>query len=521
MELYRATGEVDFLTQARTFQGRTASHFFVLGYANTGDLSAFELTRLGVDGFQTNWLTDVNLTISRVVASTTASELIKGAFIRSDWGNAGNAAAAAFSAALAFQITGDNTFRDFAVSQMKWVAFIRDYLNPPPGLVRILQGVKAVPEIVDLNIQTVDISFTLETAASWKLVLEGKASKARKTFAGSGTAGSAAWSGAADEGVFMAGETVEIQLQNDNIAPYHMARTRGSFFISALKKEAFRSDDALIDDFEDGDAANALGGPWTIFNDKEAGGTSYANPAAFGPTLFAAGEAGTKGISVRLVGAVGATQPRVGIRSAFNAAGATVGVGPVKSVVFDVKSTAGSSLWVEMEQPSISDGAYYAYPVSIGTDQCSRVRVPLASFVQPAWRKTAVPFNSGSVTALRFAYNGVGTIRFDLDNVRMEAMKVGPAPVRAGILHGRGGMVKDIRIQSNRLEYAFTPPAGGSGIWVAEIADASGKVLAERGLACLEGILHVSFPGTRLAKAWYTLRHRSSQGVFTEGFSVP
>lgn len=607
VELYRATGEADYLTHARSFQSKTPSHFFVMGYANTGDLSAFELTRLGIDGFQTNWITDVNLTISRVVTATTAPELIRGAFIRSDWGNAGHAGAAAFSAALAFQLTGDNTYRDFAVSQLKWVAgiapfrqsyivgvgngptsphhrndvalggtgvrlkggivsgptpqgtfnegnpgatawtfnggdannykntevaldynagatgavaFIRDYLNPPAGMVRILQGVKATPEIVDLNTQTVQITFTLETAAPWKLVLEGRTSKAKKTFSGSGTAGSATWNGAADEGVYMAGETVEARLENENIATYHLSRTRGSFFLAALKKEPFRADDAVIDDFEDGDAANALGGAWTVFNDKEAGGASYANPAVFGPSMSAVGESGTKGISVRLVGASGATQPRVGIRTVFNAVGTAVGLGPVKSMVFDVRSTAGSSLWVELEQASVSDGAYHAYQVPIGTDQWTRVRVPVAAFVQPAWRKVAVPLNVGSVTALRFAYNGVGTIRFDLDNVRIEGLKIGPAAVRQAEDRVSGLPVKSLRFNSTGIEYAFAPPSGRPGIWVAEIVDVSGTVLASRKLAYLGGILQVSFPEISFSKGWYALKHRSSQGAITQGFLI-
>ena len=46
VELYRATGEETYLTQAKAFQGGVAQHYYVLGYANTGDISAFELKRL-------------------------------------------------------------------------------------------------------------------------------------------------------------------------------------------------------------------------------------------------------------------------------------------------------------------------------------------------------------------------------------------------------------------------------------------------------------------------------------------
>ena len=68
-------------------------------------------------------------------------ELIKGAFIRSDWGNAGQAAAPApaFSTAVAFQITRANAYKDFAISQVKWMpaiapfrqSYLVGYLNGP------------------------------------------------------------------------------------------------------------------------------------------------------------------------------------------------------------------------------------------------------------------------------------------------------------------------------------------------------------------------------------------------------
>lgn len=517
VELYRATGQADYLTHAQSFQSKVASHFFVLGYANTGDLSAFELARLGYDTYQSVWLVDVDLSLSRVISSPTAPELIKGAFIRSDWGNAGHAAAAAFSAGLAFQITGQNAYKDFAISQMKWVAgiapfkqsyivgfgngptaphhrndvamgnvtrlkggivsgptptgtfndtkpdasgwsfngadannykntevaldynaaavgacaFIRDYLNPPAGVVRVSVGLKATPDAVDFNTQTTTLSFELETAAAWKVSLTGRNSKARKAFTGTGAAGSAKWSGEADEGSFQAGETVDFILESPAVPAYHLSRAKGNLYITALKAEAFRADDAVVDNFDDGDSLNVLKGAWSVFTDKAAKGTSYVNPAAFGPAIFSVGEDKTKAVSVRIVGAAGAPKPFAGIRSAFAAAGGAVALGAAKSVVFDVKSTKGSVYWVELEQPDIADGAYYGFQVTVGNDLWNRIRIPLASFSQPAWKTASRPFNPGAVSALRFSYYGEGTVRFDLDNVRIEGMKVGQAGIRA------------------------------------------------------------------------------------------
>jgi hypothetical protein len=67
----------------------------------------------------------------------------------------------------------------------------------------------------------------------------------------------------------------------------------------------------------------------------------------------------------------------------------------------------------------------------LGNDLWNRIRIPLTSFSQPAWKTAARPFNPGSVNALRFAWYGEGTVRFDLDNVRIEGMKIGPAGIKS------------------------------------------------------------------------------------------
>jgi len=570
VELYRASGDSSFLVQARSFQSKVASHFFVLGYANVGDLSAFELARLGYDAYQSTWLTDVDLTLSRVVTISSASELIKGAFIRSDWGNAGHAAAAAFSAALAFQITGSNLYRDFAIEQMKWVsgnapykqsyvvgylngptnphhrndvalggstgvrakggivsgptpvgtyndghpeatgwsfngsdasnyknnemaldynaaavgavAFIRDYLNPPAGQVRISEALKATPDNVDFNSQTSAITFTFETPAAWKLVLTGRLSKAKKTFTGTTAANSVKWAGESDEGTFSAGETVDMQLTDPIIAPYHVSRAKATLFITAAKKAPFLPTDVNVDDFNDGDSLNAIAGHWSVFTDKESGGTSYANPPGFAAAVTTGGADSTKGVSVRLVATAGAPNPVVGIRSTFNAAGSAVDLGPAKSLVFDVRSTSGSSFWVELEQSDITDGAFYGFKVQVASDSWNRIRIPLSSFSQPAWKVAAKPINLGSNKSLRFAYHGVGTVRFDLDNVRMEGLKVGGAAVRTKATGGLPHAVSHLRVLASGIDYRFLPPDPAVRAWKVCILDVTGKSLLEKRL---------------------------------------
>ena len=601
VELYRATGEADYLAQAQSFQSKVASHFFVLGYANTGDLSAFELARLGFDTYQSVWMTDVDLSLSRVITAAGAPELIKGAFIRSDWGNAGHAAGAAFSAALAFQLTGQNAYRDFAINQMKWVAgiapfkqsyivgylngptsphhrndvamsgvarlkggivsgptpvgafndtkpdasawsfngadannykntevaldynaaavgacaFIRDYNNPPAGVVRIATGVKAAPDAVDFNTQTTTITFELETASAWKLALTGRNSKAKKSFTGSGTAGSAKWGGESDEGSFLAGETVDIALESPVAPSYHQSRAKGNLFITALKQEPFRADDVVIDNFDDGDSVNALAGTWSVFNDKAAKGTSYANPAGFGPAIFAIGSDKTKDISIRLVGAAGAPKPMAGIRAQFNAAGSPVGLGPAKSLVFDVMSSKGSTFRVEFEQPDIAEAAYPGFQVVVGNDLWNRIRIPFSALAQPAWKTVARGFNPNSVTALRFAFYGEGTVRFDLDNVRIEGLKVGPAPLRPRTSQRTPGGIAEINVGKGQLSYL----PGFAGSARVEIADVRGQVRFAGTTVSLGGE-RVNLRECRLEPGRYLLRHRTAASEASAVFWV-
>ncbi|MEO7957098.1 MAG: glycoside hydrolase family 9 protein, partial [Fibrobacteria bacterium] len=488
VELYRATGEETYLTQAKAFQALVGQHFYVLGFADAGDISAFELKRLGIAA-EGPWLSDVAFTMSRVVTAASAPAMIKGAFINSDWGNAGKAANAGFSAALAFMVSGDSKYLDFARSQAHWVAglapftqsyivgfgngstaphhrndvarlngvrlkggvvsgprpstpwdaakplsstwsyngsdannwqnnevtidynagmvglvaFLRDYDNPPAGQIRITTGLTVTPGNVDLNTMTAAFSAVMAPSAAWKLVLKGRTSKAKTTLTGTGAAVSANWAGQADSGAYMLGEAVDVSLDVPNIASYHLIRATTSFYITGLKKEAFKATDIVVDDFEDLDTLNKVGGSWKIFTDKPTG-TSSTSPAVLtGAIAATVGEADSKGLSIRLVGGVGAARPFAGIRTTFSAAGTPVSLGAsASSVVFDIKAAAGAVLMVELEQSDVTDGAYPSRKLEFANEVWNRFRLPLSSFVQPDWKTAARSVNPGSVTGLRF-----------------------------------------------------------------------------------------------------------------------
>ncbi len=596
VELYRATKDTTFLNQALAYQAQVTQDYYVLGYADVGDLSSYDLTQLGypVTG---PWFADVALTMSRVVTAANASSLIKGAFINSDWGNAGNAACAGFSAALAFEVTGDTAYLNFARQQAHWVAgispftqsyvvgygpnaptapsdrndvaltagpsvrlkgcvvsgptpngsfdpsnpqnstwsfngsdannykntecainynagmvgllgFLRDYDNPPAGLVRINKSLQANPSSVDLTTQTDTISCTLASSMAWKVVLVGRISGAKRTVSGTGSNISFQWAGEADSGSFIAGENVDVTLDVPNIASYNLSRSKTFFTILALKPSPFQSDDVLVDDFEDNDTLNKVGGSWSIFTDKPTGQSS-TNPVTMAPAIAAGqGFTATSGLSIRLIGVAGAAVPHAGIRTTFNSAGTAVSLGAASNVVFDIKATAGDSLWVELEQPGITDGAYFGKKINFVNSVWNRIRLPFGNFTQPAWKTSAGTLNMGAISALRFTYYGTSNIRFYLDNVYIEKLNIGGLAVHPKLAASEGGITQ---LQSTRfaLTYLFSPPANARGSWTAQIYDVGGNLVTEKPLGLIAGPQRVSIPNLRLLPGLYFLRQTS------------
>src|SRR5207253_2170308 len=102
--------------------------------------------------------------------------------------------------------------------------------------------------------------------------------------------------------------------------------------------------------------------------------------------LAGEGQGGGKGIGIRLISGAGATHPMVGVKTTFNATGAPVSIGPATSIVFDVMSTSGSSLWVELEQSDIADGAYYQKEIDFANSSWNRIRIPISALAQPSWK---------------------------------------------------------------------------------------------------------------------------------------
>jgi hypothetical protein len=325
---------------------------------------------------------------------------------------------------------------DYAAGCVGAVAFARYYYTAT-DTVRIENPIAATPDPIDFNVATsVTITASLDKSASWKVVLRGASSNATKSFSGTGTSISVSWTGDADSGSFMSQENVNMSLVIPKIwTPQIATMASGSFFLKAVKTQPFRSTDKLVDDFEKSTTTlnNEIGGKWIPFSDasdKVPGGASV-NPAP----LIDVGYATTKGLLFWLQRSSGATidgAPYCGLKSTFNATGAAVNIGPVTSVVFDIYPYSdSSSIWVELEQSSITDNANYGYKLFFAKGSSwNRIRIPIANMAQPSWKTSTVALDLTKITSLRFVGYGVARDRFSLDNVMIENLSVATLPHR-------------------------------------------------------------------------------------------
>lgn len=487
IELYKVTKTQLYFDNLKEMSTANITSYNPAGWVSVGPVVSFELWRQGL-GDGALLLSHVGWTKS-LVLTTPAS--MKGAFFNTHWGMAGDNGDVAFTAGLAYVLTGDESYRTFAETTLKWVsghaggrsyivgynngptavhhrnaissgklptgalvsgpnndgtfnagtgdyeytevaidynagipggiAFIRDITNTNSTKVKISKALTATPNSVDFNTKTVAFAATFEKTTAWKLLITGQTSGATKLFTGSGTALTATWGGEADSGSFIATEMVTCKLDMPEIAIYHISRAMTGVTIAALKKEPFKATDILVDDFDDGNMTNAVGGSWSFFTD---GKNSTTYPVALPEANTAVGETG-KGLNVRFFPKAGVTHPYAGIRTTFDAKGGAVKVGAIKSIVFDVKAAiADQSFYVELEQQDIADSAYYAVLVKLPNTVWNRVRLPLSAFVAPAVKPKGPALNLDKIVSVRFVKYDSLTANVTIDNLRIEDLKV-------------------------------------------------------------------------------------------------
>lgn len=135
-ELYRATNDTTYLTDAAQYNQEIGAHWWVVGWDNNTDYCRHSLYLAGESSALDNWETD----LASYPAAINNEQYVNGLAWFLDWGSLRFAMNAAFSAALYYDVTGDETFRNFAISQVDYVLGSNEYnrsfvvgwgVNPP------------------------------------------------------------------------------------------------------------------------------------------------------------------------------------------------------------------------------------------------------------------------------------------------------------------------------------------------------------------------------------------------------
>ncbi|MDG5815195.1 glycoside hydrolase family 9 protein [Chitinispirillales bacterium ANBcel5] len=567
IELYRATGETSYRDWAESLTFPTISN--VMGYGNAVPLASFEMWRQGVGASSTGLLNDMSfIWRNREGADNPRME---GIYVNSDWGTARDAGNAAFVAALAYIVTGNDSYMDFVETQINWltgnhsgnsqsfvvgfsggpsrihhrnarhygtpprggvvsgpddrgewdddysyrncevaldynagaigaVAFLKDLANPPAGQIQIPERLEVSPQNVDFNSSDVTISARLSGTVDWTIDIRGVRSGATKLITGSGSNINETWIGDADQGTFIVGEEVRFNLDaGDNVALYHFSRTFANIEqIGGVKVFPFTDSDVLIDDFTGGNTPeNALGGTWSTFND----GVSSSRPTEITESAVTDdGYDGSPGLQIRLIGQSGEDIPYTGIKTSFHPENRPMNLGEPTSIVFDIKAS-NTEIRVEVEQTTITDGAYYGYTVGLhGSNQWTRVRVPISELRQPEWATESKDLDLRSVNSLRFTYYGTSMPQVTIDNVHIENLSLSDGDVSAA---RRPVTMEQTRasVSGSSLNYTLSA-ADARGNLQLEIYNVSGRRVVSKNFA---GTNQVSIPLSGLPAGVYTV----------------
>jgi len=500
VELYRATGDQKYKEDLNVLGAESGTMHNHIGYTNVAPIVAFEMYRQGLTQQRSELADHVAFLLSKVLDKPDNPSM-DGVYFNQHWGMAGGTACAAFTAALAYVLDPQETYKNFAEKQLKWVSgtdsnakrsWIVGYNNGPtaihhrnalwkpsvkiegalvsgpdengnysdnaeayeytevaldynagiPGAVAFMKDlndpstVKVTTALADnaVNVYfsktpTVQYTATLSKATSWKLVLTGSKSGATKVFSGTGSNISVSWNGEADEGIFIIQDEVMAKLEVENLAIYHMSRTRETLEIKDIKAPPFKKTDVLVDNFDDGDYFNKHSGIWSVFTDEPLGGNSSTYPKELTEENTTEGESGL-GLNVQLIKKNNIEHSFAGIRMTFNKEGTAVSLGNAKSIVFDYKcnkSNVGKSFYFEVVQSDITDSAYYGKKITIPNELWNRVRIPLntsALSVKP-WHTDGENFSLNSVTAFQLVNYESDNVNITIDSVFIEDLKIG------------------------------------------------------------------------------------------------
>ncbi len=558
VELYRATNDGDPAYKAWAKKS-IVEMYNCMSYSFLGPLAAVEVWRQGLGA-----AASVSENVGFVEKMVQTDGVFKGVYKNSGWGTARDVGTAAFVYALGYIATGTATLRETYLKRAKdhvaWVtgtnsrnqSFVVGFNSGPSnihyrpkasgpagglvsgpngdgnwsndgsaefcevaldynaGITGAIAFLKALENEGDaVKVSTAfsaepsgDIDFTSKSVTfkagfsktvNWTIKISGGFGS--KTLSGNGTSVSAVWDGSADNGLFLSGENAAAQISIDgSIIAYDILKARAlSLYIAKSKKPEPIATDIKVDDFEDSDSSNLVSGTWTPFGTQ----TTFSAKT----NIRFSDVEGTKGLQITGTVSTGEHTSYAGAKTTFNATGTAVPVGQIKSVVFDMKASKEALVSIELEQPSISDSAYYAKTVPLTTSM-NTYRLPITDFRQPDWKGAEKPLDLNAIAALRFTvYDSTGRIDLYLDNVFVDGLEVGttvisparpvPASFRPVIANGT---------------LRYTMPLFDIGPLRCTVYDIAGKVVMRRSIAAHAGE-RMNLSLSHLPPGTYTISH--------------
>jgi hypothetical protein len=381
------------------------------------------------------------------------------------------------------------------------VAFLKA-LNNPGTDIQVITPFTATPQSdADLRTETVRFSAKFSSAVPWTLTITGIAGS--KTIEMTASTVNYQWDGTADSGFFLAGETVTAKLEVDaEIVAYDLVCLRPvSVGILRMPKPPLGNSDIIVDDFEDGDLNNLVGGAWVPFG------------TATDPLETTAGVSNQDSSKALLIGCnvlVAGKDAYAGVKSTFNGTGAPVDLGSIGSLVFDLKGSKAANVCVELEQSTIGDGAYYQAVIPI-TTVSNRYRLGVEEFEQPDWKTNSVPLDLECITSIRFTvYDSTGQIGLVLDSFALENYIATGAVTSP---RAEPGMAQPVL---TRGALVYTPPGNAAGIVQVTVFDMAGRAVLRKSFDAATGG-RFSVPLTRLPAGMYTARQSLDGKVTTPG----
>jgi len=383
---------------------------------------------------------------------------------------------------------------DFNAGITGAVAFLKALENPGADI-QVKTAFSATPEgEIDLTSNAVTFKAGFSKSVACTLTITG--GSGTKTFTGNGTDISMVWDGSADHGMFLSGETVAARLTFDgNVAAYDILRVKAlKLFIAKAKKLLSSKTDVPLDDFTDGDSANLLGGTWF----------PTGNLTTFAGRTNIIIEANDGGKQLRIAGTIesDARSTYAGARTTFNQAGIPQSIGPSKTVAFDCHANKETRLTVELEQPDITDSAWYGMTVPV-TTMANSYRLDIAEFRQPEWKSVDRPLNRNVISAVRFTmFDSTGMTSLYLDNVSIDSLSTAAF---SRVLTPSTAYFNPV-VKGSALHYVM--PRTPGGVLECNVFDVAGKVVLRRTVTARPG-MPVMMSLADLPSGMYSVMHTS------------